>query len=398
MSGSSSNNSASFSGKGSKGRDRSRVRSGNFNVFGLDRAGNPNRAGQNTSWGSDRGQNQKSNFEKRNSRNSIGQWLSNLARWERSFKRSRNKRRPGGFGRSVSRDRLDNPSNRRREKSNRNRPDWKLTNQNKWNKNLTSAPKKKFNLKRRGTKKFINREIEELSVKSVTREEFKILLQKYREKSTQINLKVVSKERVSDLIGRIYSRPKKIYSRPLQPIYAYHPLNVAINYLEQKNYEKATPILEVLANDNNPVAQLLLAQLNWSGLGSPQQFETAYLWSLNSFLGGETEALPIIADLEEFLSKDAQKLVAKDLKSMLSERAFNGDFRAVSQVAAWYSIIAEPEDNENAYSWSAVAAALGDKDFEPHRDALLLELSPAQLKFAQLQAGQIFRQIKANTG
>ena len=78
--------------------------------------------------------------------------------------------------------------------------------------------------------------------------------------------------------------------------------------------------------------------------------------------------------------------------------AFNGDFRAVSQVAAWYSIIAEPEDNENAYSWSAVAAALGDKDFEPHRDALLLELSPAQLKFAQLQAGQIFRQIKANTG
>ena len=62
----------------------------------------------------------------------------------------------------------------------------------------------------------------------------------------------------------------------------------------------------------------------------------------------------------------------------------------------WYYALAEPAELDGAYSWYAVAVALGDKGSENQRDTFLRELSPSQVKSAQLNAGKIFNKIKDN--
>jgi len=154
----------------------------------------------------------------------------------------------------------------------------------------------------------------------------------------------------------------------------------AIAYLEKDDFDKAAKLLEVLANENNTQAQLLYAELNFTGRGHPQHFEKALFWALRAFLGG------------------AQNTIIRDLGSVLRKRSMNGDVSAIPQLAAWHFALAEPADLNQAYSWYAVAVALGDSASERERDELLKQLSPSQVKKAQVDAKAIFNRIKSGEG
>ena len=172
----------------------------------------------------------------------------------------------------------------------------------------------------------------------------------------------------------------------------------AIAFLEKDDFDKAAKLLEVLANENNTQAQLLYAELNFTGRGHPQHFEKALFWALSAFLGGQEKAAPLAAKLRRFISADAQNTIIRDLGSVLRKRSMNGDVSAIPQLAAWHFALAEPADLNQAYSWYAVAVALGDSASERERDELLKQLSPSQVKKAQVDAKAIFNRIKSGEG
>jgi len=172
----------------------------------------------------------------------------------------------------------------------------------------------------------------------------------------------------------------------------------AIAYLEKDDFDNAAKLLEVLANENNTQAQLLYAELNFTGRGHPQHFEKALFWALSAFLGGQEKAAPLAAKLRRFISADAQNTIIRDLGSVLRKRSMNGDVSAIPQLAAWHFALAEPADLNQAYSWYAVAVALGDNASERERDELLKQLSPSQVKKAQVDAKAIFNRIKSGKG
>ena len=175
-------------------------------------------------------------------------------------------------------------------------------------------------------------------------------------------------------------------------------METAIAYLEKDNFDSAAKLLEVLANENNTQAQLLYAELNFTGRGHPQHFEKALFWALSAFLGGQENAAPLAAKLRKFISADAQNTIIRDLGSVLKKRSMNGDVSAIPQLAAWHFALAEPTDLNRAYSWYAVAVALGDSASERERDELLKQLSPSQVKKAQVDAKAIFNRIKSGEG
>ena len=172
----------------------------------------------------------------------------------------------------------------------------------------------------------------------------------------------------------------------------------AIAYLGKDDFDKAAKLLEVLANENNTQAQLLYAELNFTGRGHPQHFEKALFWALSAFLGGQEKAASLAAKLRRFISADAQNTIIRDLGSVLRKRSMNGDVSAIPQLAAWHFALAEPADLNQAYSWYAVAVALGDSASERERDELLKQLSPSQVKKAQVDAKAIFNRIKSGEG
>ena len=172
----------------------------------------------------------------------------------------------------------------------------------------------------------------------------------------------------------------------------------AIAHLEKDDFDKAAKLLEVLASENNTQAQLLYAELNFTGRGHPQHFEKALFWALSAFLGGQEKAAPLAAKLRKFISADAQNTIIRDLGSVLKKRSMNGDISAIPQLAAWHFALAEPTDLNRAYSWYAVAVALGDSASERERDELLKQLSPSQVKKAQVDAKAIFNRIKSGEG
>ena len=172
----------------------------------------------------------------------------------------------------------------------------------------------------------------------------------------------------------------------------------AIAYLEKDDFDRAAKLLEVLANENNTQAQLLYAELNFTGRGHPQHFEKALFWALSAFLGGQEKAASLAAKLRRFISAVAQNTIIRDLGSVLRKRSMNGDVSAIPQLAAWHFALAEPADLNQAYSWYAVAVALGDSASERERDELLKQLSPSQVKKAQVDAKAIFNRIKSGEG
>jgi hypothetical protein len=168
------------------------------------------------------------------------------------------------------------------------------------------------------------------------------------------------------------------------------PFQAAVQAVKTGDFFRANELFFVLAEQDDHEAQFNLAVLLHAGKGLPQNFVLALEWAWLAQLGG-VERAPDIADrLIAKVLPEMQVDIASRIDTRLRDRLSQGDREAIMQFVAFNRTILERPDQETAYIWSLIGAALGVQLAIEARDEISTELESRIILSAQDRAHQMF--------
>jgi len=170
-------------------------------------------------------------------------------------------------------------------------------------------------------------------------------------------------------------------------------IKVIYKLLQEKKFKEGIQKLEVLSNNNNLQAQLLISKILFTGDLTPQDFENSYFWASSALLGGLKKSDKILGKLDKYLAEEQISQIKEKLRIFLEKRAIDNDKRAIIQIAKLYENYINPPDMINAYTWYNIAVAQGIKTAKSKRDEILNELNEKDLLEAQSLSIKLFKQI-----
>ena len=152
----------------------------------------------------------------------------------------------------------------------------------------------------------------------------------------------------------------------------------------------AAKTFRALAEKGGVEAQYNLAILYNSGIGLPQSQREALYWAWSANLGGVRQAGLLIGKLSEGVSPTIRGETAARLGAALKLRMDLGDTVAMLGYARVLTDLAPDPDDETAYVWQAIAAALGAKGAMQARDATLAAMALQERLDAQDRTVKVF--------
>ena len=170
-------------------------------------------------------------------------------------------------------------------------------------------------------------------------------------------------------------------------------IKIIYKLLQEKKFKEGIQKLEILSNNNNIQAQLLISKILFAGDLTPQDFENSYFWASSALLGGLKKSDKILEKLDKYLSEEQINKIKEKLRTFLEKRAIDNDKRAIVQIAKLYENYIDPPDMINAYTWYNIAVAQGIKSAKSKRDEILSELNEKDLLEAQSLSIKLFKQI-----
>ena len=170
-------------------------------------------------------------------------------------------------------------------------------------------------------------------------------------------------------------------------------IKIIYKLLQEKKFKEGIQKLEILSNNNNIQAQLLISKILFAGDLTPQDFENSYFWASSALLGGLKKSDKILEKLDKYLSEEQINKIKEKLRSFLEKRAIDNDKRAIVQIAKLFENYIDPPDMINAYTWYNIAVAQGIKSAKSKRDEILSELNEQDLLEAQSLSIKLFKQI-----
>ena len=170
-------------------------------------------------------------------------------------------------------------------------------------------------------------------------------------------------------------------------------IKIIYKLLQEKKFKEGIQKLEILSNNNNIQAQLLISKILFAGDLTPQDFENSYFWASSALLGGLKKSDKILEKLDKYLSEEQINKIKEKLRTFLEKRAIDNDKRAIVQIAKLYENYIDPPDMINAYTWYNLAVAQGIKSAKSKRDEILSELNEKDLLEAQSLSIKLFKQI-----
>ena len=129
----------------------------------------------------------------------------------------------------------------------------------------------------------------------------------------------------------------------------------------ERDYSKSIEVIMPLVDQGNPIAQSNLAAAYMQGLGVPQDFQKAFHWAEQSYIGdpdnvSTNQYLGYIYMIGLGTKQDFEKSAFHYEKS-----ANAGSRYAQSELAGMYSLgIGVKQDYKTAYEWATKAAKQGD--------------------------------------
>ena len=170
-------------------------------------------------------------------------------------------------------------------------------------------------------------------------------------------------------------------------------IKIIYKLLQEKKFKEGIQKLEILSNNNNIQAQLLISKILFAGDLTPQDFENSYFWASSALLGGLKKSDKILEKLDKYLSEEQINKIKEKLRTFLEKRAIDNDKRAIVQIAKLFENYIDPPDMINAYTWYNIAVAQGIKSAKSKRDEILSELNEKDLLEAQSLSIKLFKQI-----
>ena len=170
-------------------------------------------------------------------------------------------------------------------------------------------------------------------------------------------------------------------------------MKIVYKLLQEKKFNEGIKQLQVLSENNNIKAQLLISKIFLSGDLTPQDFQNAYFWASSALLGGLKNSKKVLKKLNNYLTEKQINEIKDKLKIFLEKRAINNDKRAIVQIAKLYENYLDPPDMINAYTWYNIAVAKGIKSAKAKRDEILNDLDEKDLLEAQSLSFKLFKQI-----
>ena len=170
-------------------------------------------------------------------------------------------------------------------------------------------------------------------------------------------------------------------------------MEIVYKLLQEKKFDEGIQQLQVLSENNNINAQLLISKIFLTGDLTPQDFQNSFFWASSALLGGLKKSEKIIEKLSNYLTEKQINEIKDKLKIFLEKRAINNDKRAIVQIAKLYESYLDPPDMINAYTWYNIAVAKGIKSAKAKRDEILNELNEKDLFEAQSLSSKLFKQI-----
>ena len=170
-------------------------------------------------------------------------------------------------------------------------------------------------------------------------------------------------------------------------------MQIVYKLLQEKKFDEGIQQLQILSEENNIKAQLLISKIFLTGDLTPQDFQSSYFWASSALLGGLKKSEKILEKLSNYLTEKQINEIKDKLKIFLEKRAVNNDKRAIVQIAKLYENYLDPPDMINAYTWYNIAVAKGIKSAKAKRDEILNELNEKDLLEAQSLSLKLFKQI-----
>ena len=170
-------------------------------------------------------------------------------------------------------------------------------------------------------------------------------------------------------------------------------MQIVYKLLQEKKFDEGIQKLQILSENNNIKAQLLISKIFLSGDLTPQDFQNAYFWASSALLGGLKKSKKVLKKLNNYLTEKQINEIKDKLKIFLEKRAVDNDKRAIIQIAKLYENYLDPPDMINAYTWYNIAVAKGIKSAKAKRDEILNELNEKDLLEAQTLSFKLFKQI-----
>lgn len=168
------------------------------------------------------------------------------------------------------------------------------------------------------------------------------------------------------------------------------PFRAAVQAVTTGDFFRANELFLLLAEQDDHEAQFNLAVLLHAGKGLPQNFVLALEWAWLAQLGGVARAPDIADSLIAKVLPEMQVDIASRIDTRLRDRLTQGDREAIMQFVAFNRTILERPDQETAYIWSLIGAALGVQLAIEARDELSTELEARIILSAQDMAHQMF--------
>ncbi len=167
----------------------------------------------------------------------------------------------------------------------------------------------------------------------------------------------------------------------------------AVAAIRDKNYSAAVSTFRELAAHSHYDAQYNLALLLDRGLGTPEDFKEAFKWALLAKIGKVKRANKLVTSIQEKLSAESQLAVYEEVQSFIRARVEAGNRDAIMHYAyVQADILPEPNNNE-AYIWYSIAAALGLPNSIAKREQTRELVLPEELEMLQAKANELFAKL-----
>jgi len=186
--------------------------------------------------------------------------------------------------------------------------------------------------------------------------------------------------------------PPQAKAQPPQPVRSVDDdlFDAAVEAVKEKRYGEAHTLFEPLAEKSVYDAQYNLALLLKRGLGRPQDYKTALIWSWRAQLGGIRRAGALSDELIDLLTEPVIEEVRTVVAEGLRQRIQQHDMSAITQLARFNTdFLAEP-NMEEAYIWYAIAAAFRLPMGIRMREEIAPEIDPERLIELQAEATKRF--------
>ena len=164
----------------------------------------------------------------------------------------------------------------------------------------------------------------------------------------------------------------------------------ATDFVKSKEYHKAIPIFELLANNSEHDAQYNLAVILKAGKGKTKKYTDSLYWAFLSKLGDIEEANNLVKELIDIIPEKTVENIREQVKSYLEKSIENGTQISIMHLGKFYLDIVAEKEYPSAYKWFTIGAALGLESAIKMRDDVEDELSPEEIIEEQDKAEEFF--------